>query len=215
MYASQRFSNHGKRQGKTAALIWREIMEGIPFINIMAIIHLCFIAALVGTVLTENTMELNMFMDRKKGIGVSKGYLRLFRLLSRPDSFKSVLSQDTERELHHVNIRNHYWIDIMVEVPLAVGVIVSGIIMAILVDRLSVLHITKIALASCSMIGLAFCVKGVLRRNRILQGSPTEEGIIREARKMYLTALTAECLLIPILVLGFWLGYHRILDSIY
>jgi len=101
------------------------------------------------------------------------------------------------------------------EVPLAVGVIVSGIIMAILVDRLSVLHITKIALASCSMIGLAFCVKGVLRRNRILQGSPTEEGIIREARKMYLTALTAECLLIPILVLGFWLGYHRILDSIY
>ena len=190
-------------------------MEGIPFINIMAIIHLCFIAALVGTVLTENMMELNMFMDRKKGIGVSKGYLRLFRLLSRPDSFQSVLSQDTERELHHVNIPNHYWIDIMVEVPLAVGVIVSGIIMAILVDRLSVLHITKIALASCSMIGLAFCVKGVLRRNRILQGSPTEEDIIREARKMYLTALTAECLLIPILVLGFWLGYHRILDSIY
>lgn len=190
-------------------------MEGIPFVNIMAIIHLCFIGALMGAVMTENMMELNMFMSRKKGIGVSKGYLRLFRLLSRPDRFQSVLSEDSVKDLHHVNIRNHYWIDIMVEVPLAIGVVASGITMAILVDRLSVLHIIKIALASCVMIGLTFCVKRVLRRNRILQGNPSEEGIIQEARKMYVTALIAECLLIPVLVLGFYLGYHRILDSVY
>lgn len=190
-------------------------MEGIPFINVMAVIHLCFIAAFVGAIMTENTMELSMFMSRRKGIGLSKGYARLFRLLSRPDRFRSVLSEDAVKELHHVNIRNHYWIDTRVEVPLAVGVVASGVTMAVLVDRLSVLHITKIALASALMIGLGFCVRAVIRRNRILEEQPSEEGIVEEARKLCLFGLTAESLLIPILVLGFWLGYHRILDSIY
>ena len=144
-------------------------MGGIPLINIVAIIHLCFIAALVGAVLTENMMELNMLMNRKKGIGVSRGYLRLFGLLSKPDRFQSVLSEDAVKELHHVTVRNHYWIDTMVEVPLAIGVVASGIIMAVLVDRLSVLHIAKIALALCVMTGLGFCVRGVLRRNRLFR----------------------------------------------
>lgn len=126
-----------------------------------------------------------------------------------------MLSEDVVKDLHHVNIRNHYWIDTRVEVPLAIGVVASGVTMAILVDRLTVLHITKIALASALMIGLGFCVRAVLRRNRILEEHPSEEGIVEEAGRLCLFGLTAESLLIPILVLGFWLGYHRVLDSIY
>ena len=102
-------------------------MGGIPFLNIMAILHLCFIAAFVGAVMTENVMELNVFVNRKNGIGASGASLRLLKL------------------------RNHYCIDSMVEIPLAIGVVASGITLAILVDRLSVLPIGKIVLASGAM----------------------------------------------------------------
>ena len=45
-------------------------MEGIPLVNIVAAIHLFFIAAFLGTVMTENLMELSVFSRRRKGIDV-------------------------------------------------------------------------------------------------------------------------------------------------
>ena len=190
-------------------------MESIPLVNIMAIVHLCFVAAFVGTVMTENLMELNVFFRKQNGSGVLQGFERLIKLFAKPHNFHSEVSGEDVKEIHNTNIRNHFWIDVMVELPLVIGVVASGVTMAILVDRLSMLHITKIAIASCAMIGLGFCVKRVVRRNRMLEENLAEDSIIRESWKMYVTALIIEPLLIPILFLGFWLGYHRILESIY
>ena len=190
-------------------------MEGIPLINIVAAVHLFFIAAFLGTVMTENLMELNVFSRKKKGVSVLGSYARLLRLLSKPDEFQSELREDGAQDLHHANIRNHYWIDLVVELPLAIGVITSGIAMAVLVDKLSILHLVKIALASCVMVGLFFCVNSVLRRNRMLQNDSSTGGVAKETWRLCLTATLWEPLLIPLVFLGFWLGYHRILDSIY
>jgi hypothetical protein len=190
-------------------------MGGIPLINIIAIIHLFFIAALLGTVMTENLMELNVFSRRQRGISVLGTYARLLRLLSRRDEFESKLCEDGVKDLHHANIRNHYWIDLLVELPLAIGAIISGIVMAVLVDNLSILHIVKITLASCVMIGLFFCIKSVLRRNRLLQNDSSTGEVSKETWRLCLTATLWEPLLIPLVFLGFWLGYHRILESIY
>lgn len=190
-------------------------MGGIPLVNVVAIVHLFFIAAFMGTVMTENLMELNVFLRRKNGAGVPAGYLRFVRLLARPERFQSELSEEGVRGVHCANVQGHFWIDLLIELPLAVGVAASGIAMAVLVDELSWLHIVKIVLASCVVIGVFFCVRSVLRRRGMMRDNPSAEGVARETWRLYLTASLWEPLLIPILFLGFWLGYHRILESIY
>ena len=155
--------------------------------------------------MTENLMELNVFSRRRKGIDVLGSYARLLRLLSRPDKFQSELCEDGVQDLHHANIRNHYRIDLLVELPLAIGVIISGVVMAVLVDELSILHLAKITLASCVMIGLFFCIKSVLRRNSMLQKDSSAGEVSRETWRLCLTATLWEPLLIPLVFLGFWL----------
>ncbi len=52
------------------------------------------------------------------------------------------------RKLHHSVIRIHYWIDILVELPLILCVLSTGIAMAYLVEKLTTPHIIKIGIAS-------------------------------------------------------------------
>jgi hypothetical protein len=190
-------------------------MGGIPFVNIMAVVHLCFVAAFFGAVMAENWMELGLLFASEKRGGLSKGPRRFVTLLLHPKESRTLLNEETAKEAHLGSIRNHFWIDIMVELPLALGVVASGTAMAILVNRLTVLHLLKMALAACVITGMCFCVRGVLRRHRMLREEASEEAIARETRHIFLTAALWEPLMIPVLALGFWLGYHRILETIY
>jgi len=49
----------------------------------------------------------------------------------------------------------------------------------------------------------------------MLRENASEEAIAEQTRNIFVTATLWEPLLIPVMILGFWFGYHRILDTIY
>ncbi len=92
-------------------------MGGIPTVNIVAVVHLFFIAMLFGCLFAEGAMEMPAIFFQKK--------------------------------LRRSAIRHHVWMDIFVEIPVFLGVIISGITMAVHVEELTTLHFIKIGVVSC------------------------------------------------------------------
>ena len=159
-------------------------MRSIPLINIIAVIHLYFIASLATCGLIEIVME----------------YYSLF----------------FNRKFHHCAIRMHHWIDTFVEIPMFVGAVASGITMAFLVETLSFLHFVKIGAVICAAIVYIICFRATFRRSRMLDENQPEEALISATKKMMVRNAVIAGIFTAIAVsLGFWLAYHRVLESIY
>jgi len=70
------------------------------------------------------------------------------------------------QELQAPAARFHYWIDLLVELPLLIGVTGSGLVLAALRWPLSGLHWIKIVLACVAIGANLICVAVVLRRHK-------------------------------------------------
>ncbi len=81
-------------------------MGPIPMVNIMAVVHLCFVSAFMGIYLAETVIE----------------------------------TYGSKDERHPIAIKIHYLLDMFAEIPLMCGILVSGIILAFLVEELTLLH---------------------------------------------------------------------------
>ncbi|HUT56174.1 MAG TPA: hypothetical protein VM658_22470 [bacterium] len=116
------------------------------------------------------------------------------------------------RDLHHGAIRFHLWIDLLLEGPIALGVVATGIAMATQVNAITTYHLVKISFASIAfMLGLT-CILRVIRRSRLREGRASEDVLERETQKIHLTAAVIYILLIPVVILGVWLAYNRVLQ---
>jgi len=116
------------------------------------------------------------------------------------------------KDLHHGAIRFHVWIDLLLEGPLALGVVATGIAMATLVSQLTTYHLVKISFASIAFVLGLTCIMRVIRRNRLREGRASEDVLEKETKKIHLTAAVIYVLLTAVLTLGVWLAYHRVLD---
>jgi len=70
------------------------------------------------------------------------------------------------RELRAPAARIHLWIDLLVELPLVLGVLASGVVLAALRWPLSPVHWAKIALAAVAIVANLICIALVIRRHR-------------------------------------------------
>jgi hypothetical protein len=78
-------------------------------------------------------------------------------------------------ELHPAAIRLHYWIDLLVELPLVIGVSVTGTTLLLLIQEVTTLHLVKVAFAAAAVLVNLFCIAVVLRRARHLdRGAETK-----------------------------------------
>lgn len=162
-------------------------MQSIPLINLMAIAHVTCISVFFGIFLVESVIELYPYFNKY---------------------------QDTE--LHHAAIRYHYWIDSVIEIPAVLGILGTGICMAILVDKLTILHVIKIGCIICWVTGGSLCILSVIKRYKLLNQDSSEEIIANKSKRIINIAATITYLFfIPALLIGAWLAYHRILESIY
>ena len=120
-----------------------------------------------------------------------------------------------KKDLHHSAIRFHVWIDLLLELPIALGVIATGIAMATLVKELTPIHLIKIACASTAFaLGLT-CIWRVIRRNRFRENKEPEDILEKETRKIHLTAGIIYVFIFITITLGVWLAYNRVLELIY
>ncbi len=115
-------------------------------------------------------------------------------------------------ERHPIGIRIHYLIDIFVELPLMTGVLISGIILAILVDKLSTLHIILIACGTLTVMACIFSFfKFVRTRNRVLRNEPIDHATLIKIRNKFgiFTFAVINPLLFAALIIGFYLARQR------
>jgi len=108
----------------------------------------------------------------------------------------------------------HYLIDVFVEIPLMIGVLVSGIALAILVDKLSTLHIVLIA---CGTLTVVVCIFSFFRfvrtRKRVLDNEPIDHDTLVRIRNKFGIFMFAVInpLLFGSLIIGFYLARQRAL----
>jgi hypothetical protein len=154
-------------------------MHSIPVIKIVPLIHFFFIAAFLGLYFVEVVFELYSYFN--------KSDLELFRSV----------------------IRIHYWVDILVEIPLA-----GGIIMAVLMDHLTTLHLIKIGAAFSWIFFGCICIWNVIKRYRLLQAGSSNELLLKKSNIIIFFAVIAMSAFTLAAGIGSWLAYHRVLGSI-
>lgn len=161
-------------------------MATIPLINIVAAIHLSFIMLFLGMYMVEAVMELMSYFNRR------------------------------DAALRHSIIRLHFWVDLLVEIPVIIGVFATGVTMAFLVEKITMLHAIKIGLVVMFVLVAVFCPLNVIDRYRLMKKNADEETLVRKSRIIIYTAgFSLSIFFTGALLIGFWLAYHRILASIY
>ena len=69
-------------------------------------------------------------------------------------------------EMHPASIRLHYWIDLLVEAPLVLAVVVTGVVLLWRIDPITPLHLVKVGFAAAAIAVNVFCIAVVVRRGR-------------------------------------------------
>jgi hypothetical protein len=87
-----------------------------------------------------------------------------------------------QRELHAATIRFHYWIDLLVELPLVLAVIATGAALVFLTDPLTPLHFVKIGFGGAAVAVNLFCIVVVVKRGRRLAEDADDERLWRASR---------------------------------
>jgi hypothetical protein len=106
-------------------------------------------------------------------------------------------------------IRLHYWIDLLVELPLLVAVIATGIASACLSD-ITRLHVVKIAFASAAIGVNLFCIAAVLRRDRQRLAGATSQRLRSGSRVVLACFAVGLTLAAVAVVIGFSLAMGRL-----
>ncbi len=159
---------------------------GIPLVNLVAAAHLFFISAFIGIYATETVLELSSYFSRK------------------------------DDWLHQYAIRMHSRIDALVEIPVFLCILATGVGLALLVDELTWLHWVKICCVVLLTVPGFSCIFMVRARARLLDQGASQEDMRKKSDKIIrMVALIFNPLFTMVLVLGFWLAYHRVLENIY
>ena len=87
-----------------------------------------------------------------------------------------------QRELHSATIRFHYWIDLLVELPLVLAVIATGAVLFFSLDRVTSLHLVKVGLGGAAVAVNLFCIVVVVRRGKKLERHSDDGSLWRSSK---------------------------------
>jgi len=114
------------------------------------------------------------------------------------------------RELHAATIRFHYWIDLLVELPLVLAVVATGAALFFLTDPVTPLHLVKIGLGGAAVAVNLFCIVVVVKRGRRLERDD-DDGSLWRASRVVLACFAAGLLCAAgAAVLGFRFALERL-----
>lgn len=85
-------------------------------------------------------------------------------------------------ELHPATIRFHYWIDLLVELPLVLGVLATGVALLLSVNPVTPLHLVLIGFGGAAVAINLFCIVVVVKRGRRLKLSADDGPLWRASR---------------------------------
>jgi len=116
------------------------------------------------------------------------------------------------RDLLRHTVEFHYWIDLLVELPLVGLVVASGLILSALAWPLDAAHFFKIGCAAVAIGANLVCVYLVIVRRRLMKAGATAEALWSKSRQVDLCAVIGMPFAAVAAGMGFWLAYHRLLE---
>ncbi len=101
--------------------------------------------------------------------------------------------------------RFHYWIDVLVELPLLAGVLVTG---AVLLSeaRLDALLWVKVGAGLGAVAANGACAVAVIARQRLARSGASEAALAPLTRRVFRTAIVGG----PLALVALWLGGERV-----
>jgi hypothetical protein len=115
-----------------------------------------------------------------------------------------------KRELHAATIRFHYWIDLLVELPLVLAVIATGAGLWFLTDPVTPLHLVKIGFGCCAVAVNLFCIVVVVKRGRRLERDADDGPLWRASRTVLMCFAAGLLCAAGAAVLGFRFALERL-----
>lgn len=98
--------------------------------------------------------------------------------------------------------RFHFWIDVLVEIPLLAGVVVTGALLLARVSPPSPLHLLHVAAGLAAVAANSCCVVLVIRRYRRL-GRSSDADLLVQARRVRLSAIVG----VPFALVAAYVGF--------
>ena len=86
------------------------------------------------------------------------------------------------RELHTATIRFHYWIDLLVELPLVLAVVATGVTLLLVVEQITPTHVFKVFFGGMAVAVNLFCIAVVVRRGRKQERHPDDRSLWRSSK---------------------------------
>jgi hypothetical protein len=119
-------------------------------------------------------------------------------------------------ELHPIAIRMHYLLDIFVEIPLVLGILVSGVVLALLVEEITTPHVWLIACGTVVVLACLFVFwKFVRTRKRLIEKQAIDHQELVGIRNRFgiFSFIVLNPALLVALIVGFWLAHQRALEA--
>ena len=115
-----------------------------------------------------------------------------------------------QRDLHPATIRFHYWIDLLVELPLVVAVIATGATLFFMTDTVTPLLLVKIGFGGAAVGINLFCIVVVVKRGRRLRAHADEDGLWQSSRTVLACFATGLLCAAGAATLGFRFAIERL-----
>ena len=114
------------------------------------------------------------------------------------------------RELHAAAIRFHYWIDLLIELPLVLAVIATGVALLFVIETVTPLHLVLIGFGGAAVAINLFCIAVVVKRGQRLERSADDGQLWRASRTVLACFATGLLCAAGAAVLGFWFALQRL-----
>lgn len=115
-----------------------------------------------------------------------------------------------QKDLHPAAIRFHYWIDLLVELPLVLAVVATGTTLLFLTDPLTPLHWLKVSFGAAAVAINLFCIAVVVKRGRRLRHVPDDTPLWRFSRIVLACFATGLLCAAGAAFLGFRFAFERL-----
>ncbi len=89
-----------------------------------------------------------------------------------------------QRDLHAPAIRFHFWIDLLVELPIVLAVTATGFALLLMTDPLTPLHLVKAAFGGAAVTVNLYCIAVVVKRGRGLRNGVDDAPLWSASRRV-------------------------------
>ncbi len=129
------------------------------------------------------------------------------------ESVLEIVAKKKNENLKSISVF-HYWIDLLVELPVIMAVLATGVALFILTESITILHIVKISFAVMAILANLYCIYNVIKRYQAVHSGECRDTLLKKTNPVMLSGIIGIPIGIIVFSIGLWIAYHRIAEMI-